>query len=340
VTRDPSAGVRYRPDSRHGHVESYFIKANDPNGRRALWLKATIYAGERDPSRAVAEAWAIAFDRQEGHVAVKTGVPFVAARFSEDEFDVAIDGCTFSERNTRGRVVTGDRSIGWELRLSCIGGRLRHFPLPWMYEASFPSSKLVSLAPDGWAEGEARVNGRTWDVTGWPATIGHNWGRRHAARYAWGHCNVWEDDRGAADQRPGAREDLVFEGVSAQIAVGPVLSPASALLFVRYRAKELGHRQVFGIGRYDEEKTFRRWRFRSRRAGSSIEGELWAETDDFVGLYYPNPDGTMTYCLNTKLARAELAVKTPWGPERTFRSKAAALEIATLDPNHGVRMYV
>jgi hypothetical protein len=48
----------------------------------------------------------------------------------------------------------------------------------------------------------------------------------------------------------------------------------------------------------------------------------------------------MTYCLNTKLARAELAVKMPSGFERTFRSKAAALEIGTLDPNHGVRMYV
>jgi hypothetical protein len=340
VTRDPCAGVRYRKDAQHGHVESYFIKANDPGGRRALWLKATIYAGDRDPSRAVAEAWAIAFDREEGHVAVKTGVPFGAARFSEDEFDAAIDGCTFSERGTSGRVVTGDRSVAWELRLSSIGGQLRHFPLRWMYEASFPSSKLVSLAPDGWAQGQAHINGRTWDITGWPATIGHNWGRRHAPRYAWAHCNVWEDGGGEEGERPRKREDLVFEGVSAQIALGPVLSPASALLFVRYGAKELGHRHVFGVGRYDQEMTFRRWRFRSRRGGSSIEGELWAETDDFVGLYYPNPDGTMTYCLNTKLARAELAVKMPWGSERTFRSKAAALEIATLDPNHGVRMYV
>jgi hypothetical protein len=340
VTRDPYAGVRYRPSDRHGHVESYFIKANDPGGRRALWLKATIYAGERDPARAVAEAWAIAFDREEGHVAVKTGVPFGSAHFSESEFDVAIDDCTFAERGTRGTVVTGERSVAWDLRLSSVGARLRHFPLRWMYEASFPSSKLVSLAPDGWAQGEARVDGRSWDIAGWPAMIGHNWGRRHAPRYAWAHCNVWEDGREEEREKQPSREDLVFEGVSAQLALGPALSPASALLFVRYGAQELGHRQVFGVGRCEQETTFRRWRFRSRRGGSSIEGEIWAETDDFVGLYYPNPDGTMTYCLNTKLARAELAVKMPWGSERTFRSKAAALEIATLDPNHGVRMYV
>ena len=35
---------------------------------------------------------------------------------------------------------------------------------------------------------------------------------------------------------------------------------------------------------------------------------MWAETDDFVGLFYPNPDGTSCHCLNSKLARAELTV--------------------------------
>lgn len=340
MTRDPYAGVRYRRDARHGHVESYFIKANDPSGPRALWVKATIYAGERDPSRAVAEAWAIAFDREAGHVAVKSGVPFEMAHFSEREFDVTIDGSVFGASSTRGCVVTGERRVAWDLRLSTIGGPLEHFPLRGMYEGSFPSSKLVSLAPDAWAQGEVSVNGRIWDVSGWPATIGHNWGRRHAPRYAWGHCNAWEDGREDDGSGQREREDLVFEGVSAQLALGPVLSPASVLLFVRYRGREIGHRQVFGVGRCEQEATFRRFRFRSRGGGSSIEGELWAETDDFVGLYYPNPDGTMIYCLNTKLARAMLALKTPWGAERTFRSKAAALEIATTDPNHGVKMYV
>jgi hypothetical protein len=27
-----------------GHVESYFLKANDPHSPRAVWLKTTIYA--------------------------------------------------------------------------------------------------------------------------------------------------------------------------------------------------------------------------------------------------------------------------------------------------------
>src|SRR5438128_806749 len=40
-------GVRHGDSSaraRRGHVESYFLKLNDREGRRALWLKATILA--------------------------------------------------------------------------------------------------------------------------------------------------------------------------------------------------------------------------------------------------------------------------------------------------------
>src|SRR5580692_9873283 len=117
MARTP-AGVRYRKAAPHGHVESYFLKANDPGGARALWLKATIYASDRDPSRAVAEAWAIAFDRSEGHVAVKAQIPYESARFSRDDLDVEIDGSTFTERRWRGRVVTGERSIAFDLAIS------------------------------------------------------------------------------------------------------------------------------------------------------------------------------------------------------------------------------
>jgi hypothetical protein len=327
------AGVRYRPSAPHGHVESYFLKANDLEGRRAIWLKATIYATDRDPSRAVAEAWAIAFDRDSGHVAVKTTVPYDAARFSRDALDADIGGSTFTLDRWKGEAVTGERSVGWDLAVSNASPPLVYFPLGSMYDGPFPSSKALSLVPDARADGEVRVNGERWTLDGWPMTIGHNWGRRHAPSYAWAHCNVWE---GPSDLEGSA---TVFEGLSARIALGPVLSPASTLLFVR-QGRWLTRRAYMGLGGVEQETTLRRWKFRSTRGRTRIEGELWAETDDFVGLYYSNPDGTMTYCLNSKLAKAELVVKTKGRGERLYRSNAAALEIATLDPNHGVKMYV
>jgi hypothetical protein len=325
----PYAGVRYRQGAPHGHVESYFLKANDPSGARALWLRATIYAPDRDPSRAVAEAWAIAFDKRLGHVAVKTALPYEAARFSARELAIELAGSTYTEQRWQGRVATGERHIAYDLAISGDKGPLVHFPFAWMYEASLPSSKIVALVSDARADGQVVVNGETWNVGGWPMTIGHNWGRRHAPSYTWAHCNAWEGS-----------EALMFEGFTARMQIGPVRTPPSTMLFVRERGEELAHRDYFGLGAIDGQTTLRRWIFQSTRGSPKLRGELWAESDDFVGLYYPNPDGTMVYCLNTKLAQAELFIQGPRRKERIFRSRSAALEIATTDPNHGVKMYV
>jgi hypothetical protein len=338
------AGVRYRQGSPHGHVESYFLKANDLEGRRAIWIKATVYASDRDPSRAVAEAWAVAFDRARGHVAVKTGVPFEAARFSQDELDVEVAGAVFTRHLWKGSVTTGDRAVAWDLRVSRAAPPLVHFPLASMYEGPFPASKIVALVPDARAHGEVRVSGETWDVAGWPMTIGHNWGRGHAARYAWAHCNVW---RASDPSRPGEPpssppDGVVFEGFAARIALGPVLSPASTFVFVRPGASApwVSRRSLMGVGGLEQETSLRRWKFHTTFGKARIDGEVWAETDDFVGLYYPNPNGQMTYCLNSKLARAEIVVRTPGRGRRIYTSNAAALEIATTDPGHGIRMHV
>jgi hypothetical protein len=132
----------------------------------------------------------------------------------------------------------------------------------------------------------------------------------------------------------------MFEGWAARVALGPVLAPPSTFLFVRDHQERIAKRAYFGMGHLEEQGTLRRWSFHATHGQAKLEGELWAETDDFVGLFYPNPDGSMVYCLNTKLASAELLVKMPGRGERLYRTRAAALEIATTDPNHGVRMYL
>src|SRR5689334_18502618 len=63
--------LRYRPGMAGGHVESHFLKGNSADGRRALWVKYTLLAPRGAPApgsvgrgaHAVAELWAIAFDR-------------------------------------------------------------------------------------------------------------------------------------------------------------------------------------------------------------------------------------------------------------------------------------
>ena len=45
---------------RPGHVESYFLRANDPDRPRAIWLKVTVFAPLH--GEAQVESWLVYFD--------------------------------------------------------------------------------------------------------------------------------------------------------------------------------------------------------------------------------------------------------------------------------------
>jgi hypothetical protein len=114
----------------------------------------------------------------------------------------------------------------------------------------------------------------------------------------------------------------------------------TTVLCVRHRGVRYDLNALSDIARNAGAVTPRRWRFRGANALCKVDGELWGETDDFVGLHYANPDGSMCYCLNTKIARAKVTL-TPRGRAPVVAtSRAAALEIGTTDPRHGVRMHV
>jgi hypothetical protein len=323
-------GLRFDPARlRRGHVESWFLKANDPRERRALWLKWTVWAGSGGPQHAVAEAWAIAFGAAEGHVATKTSVPFHSASFATSSIGAAVDGCTLTADAARGRVESGGRVVAYDLAITSLEAPLVHFPRPWMYERGFPRQKIVSPIPHALISGTVEVQGERWSLAEWPGMVGHNWGAGNSESYAWGHCNTWEGE-----------DDVVFEGFSARVRAGGILLPISTALCLRHHGTSYMLSGFAALARNHGLVSARRWRFRGRGGRLAIEGEMWADTDDFVGLFYPNPDGTVCYCLNSKLASAELTLRLEGRPPRTLRSRRAALELATRDPHHGVRMYV
>jgi hypothetical protein len=328
---DPAwAGVRYDAASAStGHVESWFLKANDPTARRALWLKWTIWAGDRSPRRAIAEAWAIAFGTEHGHVATKTAVPFEQARFATGTLGAEVDGSTLAATRAHGRVESGGRSIAFDLAIESREAPLLPYPAKWMYTGPVPSQKLVSPVPNARISGEAIVDGETWKLDAWPGMVGHNWGRRHSELYAWGHCNSWDDE-----------EDVVLEGVTARVRVGGVLAPAATLVCVRHHGTSYMASSPASIARNVGQVSPRRWRFHAKASRLEVDGEMWADTEDFVGLFYPNPDGSTCHCLNSKLAHAEVTVRLAGRAPRVLRSRAAALEIGTVATDHGVKMYV
>ncbi len=82
----------------------------------------------------------------------------------------------------------------------------------------------------------------------------------------------------------------------------------------------------------------RSWRFRAESAQARVEGELSAGTGELAGLLYENPSGPPLYCLNSKLAQGRLRFEVRGRPPIEAFTRAAALELATQDAGHGVRM--
>lgn len=357
-------------DPSRGHVESTFIKLNDPTAPRALWVKLTIFAPTEKTSggpafergRTVAEAWAIAFDRttdanrdgpppsyREGsanvrgggpvrHVAAKRTIPVEDAFITRTRpFRIEVAGVEFDGRRLHGRIEHGHARIRFDVELTTRDSApFVPYPLPAMYRGAFPKSKPVSPIFDARASGEVIVEGsgasRSWEVRDWPAMQGHNWGRGHADLYAWAHINAWNEPEG---------RDVVFEGFSGRVKVGRLSTPLITMVGLRHRGvryeARLPGELLRARGRIER---LRKWTFGAKQADATIEGELELRDEDTVGLYYPNPTGEMTYCLNSKIARADIRFTPRGRAPMHLTSNAAALEIGTHDAAHGIRMYV
>jgi hypothetical protein len=285
----------------------------------------------------MAEAWAIAFDHRGSEpraVAVKQSVPLGRATFGRRE--LAIDwadpaGGTFHAEPgaTRGDVRTGDRRIGWDLRFEGDARPIVLFPFEWMYRGPLPSSKTVTPYPDLRFTGQLRVGDDRWELDGWRGMQGHNWGRGHAELYAWVHCNQWSEEL-----------DCVLETGSARVRVGPVLSPVLSAIVLRLEGTDYPFHGPAELVGTRADIGLRRFTFSARSRRARLEGLFEAPVAEFVGLYYPNPAGLTSYCLNSKLASGRIRFEREGAAPLELRTEAAALEIGTKRSDHGVRMHV
>lgn len=332
----PPWALRFAPRrASRGHVESYFLRLTDVEGRRALWLKATAFAAKGAPaSEARAEAWAIAFDRDAGHVARKATVPFARARFPtagrDPALDIEVAGCAMTERRVKGAI----DDLAWDFAIESHAPSVYMLSRAGLYDLPVASSKPITPMPDVSATGTVTIAGRTWSLDGWRGSLAHNWGLRHTHRYAWAQVSQWED----VGRSPDGAGDLFVEAFAGHLALGPWVAPAIVSACVRWRGVRYDWNGFADFARARSRIEPRAWTFRAAGPIGTVEAELCAETEDFVGLTYANPSGPPTHCLNSKLATARLTLSVSGRRPVTVHSKTAALELGTHDPSHGVRM--
>jgi hypothetical protein len=288
-----------------GHVESYFVRANHPTRPLALWLKATVLA-RADASEPVAELWAIWFDGERERVwAAKRSVLFADAEFDGSgrielgrarfRFDAAGESCGTLER--------AGETLGWDLRWQAAPGPLGEplclLPLERMVDGPFPRSKLLTPFPlirlRGWLE----LDGERIEVDDWLGMQGHNWGREHAWEYAWGQCHFCD---------AGGRPFCSVEGFSARIRMAGLVTPLLSGMVVRREHREYRFDRMFDWWRQHATIGELRWTLQMRGPQGEAWLEMSARPEELVCLGYHNPDGRVSHCYNSKLARVRLRV--------------------------------
>jgi len=327
--------LRYRLDGPHakgraGHVESHFLKANSPDGRRAIWVKHTLLVPSRPDAPELAELWAIAFD--EGgrrKVARKKTYPLTDASFADAPFSFGLPDAELRHGSARGRL---DDELAWDLRYATDAPSFRPFRYDAMYRGAFPRSKSLTPVPDARMFGSFDAFGERWQLDGWRGAQGHNWGKSHAHAYAWAHGNAWSLEPGGPPL-PG----VWLEALSGRVRLGPVVTPWLSVGGVHYAGRLFRFDGAAAILARAIAIDTRSFHFTLRQGGVTLHAELRAPADNFAGLRYEDPDGSALSCLNSKLASGRLTLSYD-GVSVVLHTEQAALELGTRRPGHEITL--
>lgn len=315
------------------HVESWFVRVNDPAAPRSVWLKATVLT-RRDGS-ALVQAWCSTFDDVRTRAACEE-VPLAAATFSATELGTFLDlGVLWfdlgADRLRTGGTLEQDGScISWDLTLARttgpLGRPLSLLPSDRLVEGRLPSNKLLTPFPSGSCSGRIVQDGVSWDLDGWTGMQGHNWGVAHSPEYAWGQCLFLADGTGRGTGKgtgagTGGGEVVgMVEAASGRTEIGRRRSPLVSMLVVRRGDREYRFDRLVDLWRQRPEISFPEWRLAMRGPHGSAELRMTGDPARMVCLDYRNPARDTSYCLNSKTAEVELRVEPNRGEPFALRS--------------------
>jgi hypothetical protein len=305
-----TADVRERarfPDWGAGDAryESFYLKAADPEARRALWIRYTVF--KRRGAAPVGSTWVTLFDAAWDRPAAwkRSGEPLSApdgeyVRMGDD-------------------VLAPGRAQGasWDLSFAGDAPAWPYLPADWMYRAPVPRTKPVDLYPAVRFSGHAAVGDRRLELDGWRGMIGHNWGAEHAETWAWVHGTGFEE-----------APDALFDAVLGRIKVGPVLVPwvVNGLLVIGGERIRVGG--LPAVRKTRVEATPRRLTI----AVPGLDATFDAQPHETVAWVYGDPPGGEHHSLHT--STADLVLRTG-GRTLTLRG-GASYELGLRPGGHDV----
>lgn len=318
---------------RAGFYEVYYLKFNDPGAGIAAWLRYTLLAPQQgDP---VAEIWGFFFNRNQPaeNAGLKATYPWSETRVEQSPFRFAIGSAELTHTGARGELTGGGRQLRWDLRWEPSPTTVCLLPFRWMYKGPFPRTKVLSPGFDIRLSGLLEVNDRAYALARVPGQQAHLWGTRHAERWVWGHCNAFIEDT-----------EAVFEGLSAQIRLGPLPLPMLTLFVLRLDGRLIFLNGLSAMIRNRSQAEIGIWRFAGHGPGIRIHGEASISPEHLVGAVYTDPDGSRRWCHNTKVGDLTLMIHQRsakgWHWKKLTASGTCALEWVGRAQDPRVRIWV
>ena len=304
-----------------GHYESWFIRANAPQGRQAFWIRYTLFVSAQHPEAKIAEVWALHFDGQRHRVAAaQQDIPWNRSHIEPEQLDLNLDGSTLSPGRARGQVTGRQHSLSWDLTFGQGQGPLLLLPQN-RYAGGFPKAKSLVTQPMARFHGTLTVNGETIEIDDWIGSENHNWGQRHTDAYAWGQVCGFDNESGA-----------FLECASARVRLGAVWIPRLTLAVLRLRGETLYFNQLSRAFRNHGDYGLRHWMLTCSNGRESLSIEIASQPGETAALYYKNPPGGGKTCLNSKLASCTAILTRPGSePLWLVSDSGAAFEILTDD---------
>ena len=315
-------------DAAPGIYESNYLKANAPDGSGAFWLKHNVLTpapGAVLPP--VAEFWCVLWrDADDWRPRVyKRTVRLADVSLSSERVEIVADDLALRPEHAAGALTGADQpGVSWDLAIRDELPPWRHFTQQWMYEAGFPKKKVVTPSPRAVFDGAFHLGDETIDVDGWVGHRNHNWGTEHAWRYAYGGCNLWDDDA-----------DLTVEGFTVQVRLpGGLRSPWLTLLGGLDEGIPYGRGSALGALRSAGRVDWPVWVAAAPTTRGRARLRMHLDPAHAAGLRYLHPDGALSYCYNVKDAAVVLH-----RAGRHHTSRFGELEFLFPEPIEGVPLH-
>jgi hypothetical protein len=318
-----------RPKGKEKFQEVWFVKLNDPDGTRALWLRFTLLVTKNGFQR-IAETWAVFLQREPGKEITKSAVKqsFGIASFSSFPAGIKIESCTLGTDHTQGQIQSKGKSIRWDLAINNLQPHSVNFlPQAARKIGLFPTL-ISTISEEMLFSGTVTVDGVVHEFKNAPGCKSHWSGERSADSWVWGQANVFKNDQGEPSP-------FIFEGITARPRWGGNLKgPKLSSFYFFYKEQHYLFDSAWDAFQLKSDSSITEWRFQADRADISFRGSAKADHKDFAGVTLEDTDGSVLYCANSTLSNLQILVYRRGKLETTVTAVGtAAFEVVSRTKN-------